>query len=125
MSRQSRSNRGAGFARELGAAAEAVATADVLVCLAQCSAEYGYQRPVVDESFEIDICAGRHPVVERMLSDERFVPNDLKLDREGTQILIITGPNMAGKRTAIEKSALTGLVAGAGCVLSAKQRAAP
>ena len=109
-----------GCAKEIRAAAEAVATADVLVCLAQCAAEYGYQRPLVDESFEIDICAGRHPVVERMLSDERFVPNDLKLDREGTQILIITGPNMAGKSTAMRQVALIVLMAQAGSFVPAK-----
>src|SRR5712692_4550778 len=109
-----------GCAKEIRAAAEAVATADVLVCLAQCAAEYGYQRPLVDESFEIDICAGRHPVVERMLSDERFVPNDLKLDREGTQILIITGPNMAGKSTAMRQVALIALMAQAGSFVPAK-----
>jgi DNA mismatch repair protein MutS len=109
-----------GCAKEIRAAAEAVATADVLVCLAQCSSESGYQRPVVDESFAIDISAGRHPVVERMLSEERFVPNDLKLDREDTQILIITGPNMAGKSTAMRQVALIVLMAQAGSFVPAK-----
>jgi len=108
-------------AQEIRAAAEAVATCDVLNSLARCAAEHGYQRPTLDESLDLEIVAGRHPVVERMLSDERFVPNDLKLDREGTQILIITGPNMAGKSTAMRQVALIVLMAQAGSFVPAKR----
>ncbi|GMU05752.1 DNA mismatch repair protein MutS [Corallococcus caeni] len=102
-------------------AAEAVATADALVSFARCAAEYGYTRPQVDAGQGLSITGGRHPVVERMLgSGESFVPNDVRLDPEDAQLLVITGPNMAGKSTVMRQVALTALMAQAGSFVPAK-----
>jgi DNA mismatch repair protein MutS len=107
-------------APRLRSAAEAVATADALLSFARCAAEYGYVRPVVDESEVLSIVSGRHPVVERMLgAGEAFVPNDVKMDSGEAQILVITGPNMAGKSTVMRQVALTVLMAQAGSFVPA------
>ncbi len=102
------------------AAAEAIATLDAGLSLGRCAAEYGYVRPVVDDSSEIEIQHGRHPVVERMLDRELFVPNDVRLDRQAAQILIVTGPNMAGKSTVMRQVALITLMAQAGSFVPAR-----
>jgi len=105
----------------LRAAAEAIATLDALVAFARVSAENGYVRPVVDESGVIEIVGGRHAVVEKFLvAGESFVPNDVRLDRDASQVLIITGPNMAGKSTVMRQVALTVVLAQAGCFVPAK-----
>jgi DNA mismatch repair protein MutS len=102
--------------------ARALAELDTLAALAEVAARHGYVRPVVDDGERIEIRAGRHPVVERLLPDgERFVPNDARLDREEERLLIITGPNMAGKSVYIRQVALIVLLAqmGAFCPASA------
>ncbi|MDP8255946.1 MAG: DNA mismatch repair protein MutS [Candidatus Alcyoniella australis] len=101
------------------ACADLLAEVDVLAALAACAVEYGYVRPTIDDSNAIDIEGGRHPVVERALSDERFVPNDVLLDCQENQILIITGPNMAGKSTYIRQVALIVLMAQIGSFVPA------
>jgi DNA mismatch repair protein MutS len=107
-------------APRLRSAAEGVATADALLSLARCAAEYGYVRPVVDDSEVLSITGGRHPVVERVLgAGEAFVPNDVKMDSGESQILIITGPNMAGKSTVMRQVALTVLMAQVGSFVPA------
>ncbi len=103
------------------AAGEAIATCDALLSFASCAAEHGYRRPDVDESEALEIVAGRHPVVERMLSGEVFVPNDLRLDRQSAQLLVITGPNMAGKSTVMRQAALIALMAQAGSFVPAQR----
>ncbi|MBF5040931.1 DNA mismatch repair protein MutS [Aggregicoccus sp. 17bor-14] len=109
-------------APRLRSAAEAVATCDALLSFARCAAEYGYSRPEVDDSEVIEIVGGRHPVVERMLGPgEAFVPNDLHLDRTEAQLVVITGPNMAGKSTVMRQVALTALMAQAGCFVPARR----
>jgi DNA mismatch repair protein MutS len=108
-------------AAALRAAAEAVATADAIVSFARCAVEYGYVRPELDDSDVLEIVGGRHPVVERMLAQERFVPNDFHLDANDAQLLVITGPNMAGKSTAMRQVALTALMAQAGSFVPAKR----
>ncbi|NDC15784.1 MAG: DNA mismatch repair protein MutS, partial [Synechococcaceae bacterium WB9_2_170] len=105
----------------LKAAADAVATLDGVLSLARCAAEYGYVRPMLDESEVLEIEAGRHPVVERMLQGERFVPNDIRLDGQNAQVQIITGPNMAGKSTVMRQVALTVVMAQAGSFVPAKR----
>src|SRR6185503_488897 len=108
-------------APKIRSAAEAVATCDALLSFARCGAEYGYTRPVVDDSDVLSITAGRHPVVERVLAaGESFVPNDVRMDATDSQLLIITGPNMAGKSTVMRQVALTVLMAQAGCFVPAK-----
>jgi DNA mismatch repair protein MutS len=108
-------------APRIRSAAEAVSTCDALLSFARCAAEYGYTRPEVDGSEVLSITAGRHPVVERMLSaGESFVPNDVRMDPEDAQLLVITGPNMAGKSTVMRQVALTALMAQAGSFVPAK-----
>jgi DNA mismatch repair protein MutS len=80
-----------------------------------------YVRPQVDESDTIRIVGGRHPVVERYLESEAFVPNDIDLDSRGRQILIITGPNMAGKSTYLRQVGLLVLLAQTGSFIPAEE----
>jgi DNA mismatch repair protein MutS len=105
----------------LRAAADAAATLDVLISFARVSAQGRYVRPVLDESAVLQIDGGRHPVVEKALPPgEPFVPNDVRLDREEQQLLVITGPNMAGKSTVMRQVALTVVIAQAGCFVPAR-----
>lgn len=100
-------------------AAAAIATGDALLSLAKVATDFDYVRPVVDDSDTIEIVEGRHPVVERSLSGEAFVPNDVNLDRESRQVVVITGPNMAGKSTVLRQTALIALLAQAGSFVPA------
>ena len=79
--------------------AMALKTLDALLSLSTVAREYGYVKPHITDDGVIDIKGGRHPIVERMLSDTPFVPNDVLLDQAQNRMLIITGPNMAGKST--------------------------
>jgi len=88
----------AGEASRLQRLAEVLAELDVYASWAETAVERGYVRPEVDHGDVIEIKAGRHAVVEAMLEPGAFVPNDLRLDPE-TQIILLTGPNMAGKST--------------------------
>lgn len=91
--------------------ADRLATADVICALAELAHDRGYCRPVVDDGDVIDISEGRHPVIEAIGLKERFVPNDALLDNEVNQIIVITGPNMAGKSTFMRQVALIVLMA--------------
>ncbi|PLX85150.1 MAG: DNA mismatch repair protein MutS [Desulfuromonas sp.] len=102
------------------ATAEAVATLDVVLCLAEVGHERNYVRPEIVESDELVIEEGRHPVVETMSLSERFVSNDVLLDTVENQILIITGPNMAGKSTFMRQVALITLMAQMGSLIPAR-----
>ena len=108
------------LAGPLKAAADALATLDVLCSFAQVSAERRYVRPVIDESDVLELLGGRHPVVELSLSSESFIPNDVRLDRKERQLLVITGPNMAGKSTVMRQTALAVVMAQAGCFVPAR-----
>ncbi|MCW8858707.1 MAG: DNA mismatch repair protein MutS [Deltaproteobacteria bacterium] len=99
--------------------AAALAALDVLLSLADLAHERNYVRPLVDDSGVIKISGGRHPVVERMPLKEAFVPNDVELDMDSNQLLIITGPNMAGKSTFMRQVALTTLMAQLGSFVPA------
>ncbi len=99
--------------------AESIASLDVILSLAQVAEERRYVKPEVDDSDILEIIEGRHPVVETMPSGERFVPNDTYMDCEDNQILIITGPNMAGKSTYIRQVALITLMAQMGSFVPA------
>ncbi len=105
----------------LRATAGALARLDALASLAEAAAQGGYARPRVDETLSLRLAEGRHPVVERLLQDERFVPNDCLLDPAERQILIITGPNMGGKSTYLRQVALTALMAQAGSFVPAAE----
>jgi DNA mismatch repair protein MutS len=101
--------------------AQSLAEVDVLSGLAEMAERCGYNRPQMDEGGGLMIVEGRHPVLERMSRDERFVPNDLLLNGEDRQILIITGPNMAGKSTIMRQAALTVIMAQMGSFVPAKE----
>ncbi len=100
--------------------AAALATLDCLHSLATVARERRYVRPVVDEGYTIDIRQGRHPVIETLMPPgEAYVPNDVELDPEGQQIIIITGPNMAGKSALLRQTALIALLAQTGSFVPA------
>jgi DNA mismatch repair protein MutS len=112
---------------EVGAAASRVlelagrvAAADVVAALAEQAHRHGFCRPVVDDSEVLELYDSRHPVVERLAATGGFVPNDLHLDTEHEQILIVTGPNMAGKSTLIRQAALCVILAQAGSFVPAR-----
>jgi DNA mismatch repair protein MutS len=96
-----------------------IAEIDALASLAEAADRNGYVRPEVDEEGMIHIVDGRHPVIERTVKDEPFVPNDILLDDREQQLLIITGPNMAGKSTVLRQTALTVLMAQMGSFVPA------
>ena len=98
-----------------------LARLDCLLGFAKTAEEHHYVRPVIDESEVIDICQGRHPVIETQLPvDEQYVPNDIRLDNDHQQIMIITGPNMAGKSALLRQTALIVLLAQVGCFVPAQ-----
>ncbi|GFN23758.1 DNA mismatch repair protein MutS [Thermanaeromonas sp. C210] len=99
--------------------AKALGILDALCSLAAVAADYNYTCPVVDEGDRIEIRQGRHPVVERVVQDKEFVPNDTVLDGGSQRIHIITGPNMAGKSTYIRQVALIVLLAQMGSFVPA------
>jgi DNA mismatch repair protein MutS len=100
--------------------AAALAQLDVLGCFAETARLYNYCRPQIGNEGILFIREGRHPVLEQNLSEERFVPNDARLDSE-TQIALITGPNMAGKSTYIRQVALLTLLAQTGSFIPAAE----
>jgi DNA mismatch repair protein MutS len=100
-------------------AAEMIARLDVFVSLAKVAAQYQYIRPMLNDSTDMIIRDGRHPVVEQMNPDEQFVPNDTEIDAEESRILLITGPNMAGKSTYLRQNALIAIMAQMGSFVPA------
>jgi len=109
------------FLPEIVRAAEGVAEIDVLLSFAELAASEGYERPVVNAGRDIVIENGRHPVVEKILGRHAFVPNDCRLFPEGCQMVILTGPNMAGKSTYIRQVALIVLLAHMGSFVPAEK----
>ncbi len=94
---------------------------DTYQSLAEVAVQHNYIRPEIDESYDIDIKEGRHPVIEQQLpEDEAYVPNDIYLDRERQQIIMITGPNMSGKSAILRQTALIVLLAQMGSFVPAK-----
>ncbi len=101
--------------------ANVIAYMDCLLSAAKTAEEHHYVRPVIDGSTVIDIRQGRHPVIETQLPiGERYVPNDIQLDQERQQIIIITGPNMAGKSALLRQTALITLLAQIGSFVPAE-----
>ena len=115
------------------ALAAAIAELDVAVALAEAAARYGYVRPELHDGDEIEIRDGRHPVVERTLTEGQpaaglpsaFVPNDTSLSNSEAQIVILTGPNMAGKSTYLRQVALISLMAQVGSYVPAASARLP
>jgi DNA mismatch repair protein MutS len=91
--------------------AQRIATFDVLGGLAEAAHRFHYRRPLVDASDRLELTGARHPVIERGLGAGEFIPNDLKLTGSDRQVLVITGPNMAGKSTIIRQAAIIQLMA--------------
>ncbi len=104
---------------EVQRTAAALATADVIASFSYVSSKNCYVRPDIAVDGTINIKDGRHPVVELMLSDETFVPNDTVIDLENNRMAIITGPNMSGKSTYMRQVALITLMAQIGCFVPA------
>ena len=101
--------------------ANLVAQMDCLISFAKTAEQHHYVKPQIDESCVIDIRQGRHPVIETQLPPgESYVPNDILLDAEKQQIMIITGPNMAGKSALLRQTALITLMAQLGCFVPAQ-----
>jgi DNA mismatch repair protein MutS len=101
-------------------AAEAIAQIDVFASLARVATENNYCRPVLTDHPDLVIREGRHPVVERMVTTGEFVPNDTDLIKKESQILLITGPNMAGKSTYLRQNALIAIMAQIGSFVPAQ-----
>jgi DNA mismatch repair protein MutS len=108
---------GAEIAR-IQCAARIIAELDVLASLADVAAREGYARPTLTDDFELTIVAGRHPVVERMMPRDKFIPNDVQLP-EDARLVILTGPNMAGKSTLLRQVGLIVVLAQAGSFVPA------
>ena len=96
----------------------AIAELDVLATLAEVAAREGYVRPTIVDDFALEIVAGRHPVVERMMPRDKFIPNDLTLSSDA-RMIILTGPNMAGKSTVLRQIGLIALMAQIGSFVPA------
>lgn len=103
----------------IAAAARRVAACDLLLAFAEIAEERNYCRPYCDDSTLLDIKAGRHPVVERLLAHD-FIPNDTRLDGDDRQIILLTGPNMGGKSTYLRQVALITLLAQIGSFVPAE-----
>ena len=108
---------------EIQGTAHEIAIVDVLTGLAEAAVAYNYVRPRMTTNGEIDIKDGRHPLVERILTRDLFVPNDTKLNHNDCEIMLITGPNMAGKSTYMRQTALLTLMAQIGSFIPAREAA--
>jgi len=101
--------------------AQLLAQIDFLSANGEIAHKFNYRRPEINDGDEIVIIEGRHPVIERTLPSGKFVPNDVHLDQISDEVLIITGPNMAGKSTVLRQTALIVLMAQMGCYVPAQQ----
>ena len=101
--------------------AESLATLDVLLGLAELAQLHQHTRPIIDESRDLHISNGRHPVLEQTLVDEKFVPNDTIIEECSSRLILLTGPNMAGKSTYIRQVALITLMAQIGAYVPAEK----
>ncbi|MHA8078169.1 DNA mismatch repair protein MutS [Aquirufa antheringensis] len=110
-----------GYITQIQQNALGIATLDVLASFATVAKKNNYVRPSLNESEIIDIKGGRHPVIEKQLpAGENYVPNDIYLDDKTQQIMMITGPNMAGKSALLRQTALIVLLAQMGCYVPAE-----
>jgi len=104
----------------LQSVAQLIAELDVLASLAEAAAKENYVRPILTDDFALEIKAGRHPVVERMMPREKFMPNDISLTNDA-RMIILTGPNMAGKSTVLRQVGLIVLMAQVGSFVPASE----
>lgn len=108
------------YTKQVFSIAHAIAKLDVLRALAEVALRYDYSRPIVDHSPILQIIDGRHPVIEAAHTSEKFVPNDTMMDDQNNRLLLITGPNMAGKSTYIRQVALIAIMAQMGSFVPAR-----
>lgn len=108
------------YGKIVAAMAQQIAVLDCLTSLTLTAQQNGYVKPIVDLSHELHISEGRHPVIEAQNISEKFIPNDTLLNNSSDQMLIITGPNMAGKSTYIRQVALITIIAQIGSYIPAK-----
>ncbi|MEC9271944.1 MAG: DNA mismatch repair protein MutS [Chloroflexota bacterium] len=108
-------------AAAIGRVASAIARLDVFTGLADTAIENRYVRPKLNHGNAIRVINGRHPVVERVLNAGNYVPNDVELSNEDTRVMVLTGPNMAGKSTYIRQVAIITLMAQVGCFVPASE----
>lgn len=113
-----------GYIKELQEISKTLSEIDVLQSFATVSEENNYIKPKINEKGKINIIEGRHPVVEKVLEGKEYVSNDIKLD-EKTNVLLITGPNMAGKSTYMRQMAIISIMAQIGCFVPAKEAELP
>jgi DNA mismatch repair protein MutS len=106
---------------ELQSTARSIALLDVIAALAETARLYGYARPTITDNLRIVIRDGRHPVLDQNLTEEKFVPNDCLLDDAENRLMLVTGPNMAGKSTFIRQVALIVLMAQIGSFVPAAE----
>ncbi len=111
----------AGHSNRILETAHHIARIDCLSSLAKAAIKYRYTKPAINDEESITIAEGRHPVIERSIETGRFVPNDIVLDQESSQLIIITGPNMAGKSTVLRQTALIVLMAHIGSFVPAEK----
>ncbi len=110
-----------GYTERLQATASAIAELDVYQALTHVAKKNNYICPEIDSGGRIEIIEGRHPVLERLVLNERFIPNDTIMDTEDSRVIVITGPNMAGKSTYMRQVALIILLAQIGSFVPAKE----
>ena len=110
-----------GHAEAIGRLASSIAAIDVFASLAEVAAQHRYVRPLINEGQSISIKNGRHPVVERHLGTGSFVPNDVELSNDDARVVVLTGPNMAGKSTYIRQVAIIVLMAQIGSFVPADE----
>ncbi|MFD2612125.1 DNA mismatch repair protein MutS [Paenibacillus gansuensis] len=115
----------AGETARLQRLAETIAAVDVYQSLGTVSAANQYKRPEIIESYELEIQGGRHPIIESMMDGGKFVANETELTSEQTRMLLITGPNMAGKSTYMRQVALICIMAQIGCFVPASSARIP
>ncbi|HYW31015.1 MAG TPA: DNA mismatch repair protein MutS [Gemmatimonas sp.] len=118
-----RGDAGAAIAR-WQAVARRTAAIDVLAAFAETAEREQYSRPELHDEFDLEITGGRHPVVERMMAREKFIPNDLRLTGDA-QLIVLTGPNMAGKSTILRQVGLIQLLAQVGAYVPARRARLP
>ncbi len=107
--------------RRIAKMADVVSNVDVLLALAEVADQNGYVKPIVHGGDSLFLKESRHPVVEKLVSSERFVPNTIQMDHSERQVCIITGPNMAGKSTLLRQAALLVLMAQMGSFIPAEE----
>ncbi len=106
---------------DIQAIARFIAQVDCLTTFAHVAQDNGYCRPTINTTGVLSLRDGRHPVVEKLITGERFVPNSIDLDNQTNQVLVITGPNMAGKSTVLRQVALVTIMAQMGSYVPAQQ----